>query len=58
MLTRTDLHEFVTCYHPANRHLRKPTWNEEKHSDGRWRAFTYNKLVARDKCSLEIFWLM
>ena len=31
-------------------------WSE-KNSDGRWRAYTYEELVARDKASLDIFWL-
>ena len=25
--------------------------------DGRWRAYEYNEMVARDKASLDIFWL-
>ena len=25
--------------------------------EGRWRAFTYEEIVARDKCSLDLFWL-
>jgi type I restriction enzyme M protein len=47
----------VKCYNPANRNQRKATWDEKKHPDGRWRAFTYDEIVARDKCSLDIFWL-
>jgi type I restriction enzyme M protein len=26
-------------------------------NDGRWRAYDYEDLVARDKVSLDIFWL-
>jgi type I restriction enzyme M protein len=26
-------------------------------SEGRWRAYTYDELIARDKASLDIFWL-
>ena len=55
-LKREDLDEFVKCYNPANRHDRKPTWSEKK-PDGRWRAYAYDELVARDKASLDIFWL-
>src|SRR5437899_7974022 len=55
-LKREDLDEFVTCYNPANRHERKPTWSEKK-PDGRWRAYDYEELVARDKASLDFFWL-
>ena len=52
-----EFHEFVECYHPENRHQRKPTWDEKKNPEGRWRGFTYEEIVARDKCSLDIFWL-
>ena len=55
-LQRKDLDEFVECYNPANRYERKPTWSEEE-TDGRWRAYDYDELVARDKASLDIFWL-
>jgi type I restriction enzyme M protein len=55
-LTRADLDEFVACYNPENRHDRRETWSEEN-PDGRWRAFDYEELIARDKASLDIFWL-
>jgi type I restriction enzyme M protein len=55
-LKREDLGEFVKCYNPANRHTRKATWSDKK-PDGRWRAYDYDELVARDKASLDIFWL-
>src|SRR5437870_2944698 len=56
-MTRVDLDDFVKCYHPENRNQRTATWNEKKNPEGRWRAFTYEELAARDKCSLDIFWL-
>src|SRR5688572_30530569 len=56
-MVRADLDEFVECYHPENRHQRKPTWDEKKHPEGRWRAFSYEEIAAREKCSLDIFWL-
>src|SRR5262249_19480324 len=56
-MTRADLDEFVTCYHPENRNQRKPAWDKKKNPEGRWRMFTYEELSARDKCSLDIFWL-
>ena len=40
----------------GNRHTRKSTWSDKK-SDGRWRAYDYDELIARDKASLDIFWL-
>jgi type I restriction enzyme M protein len=56
-LARSDLDEFVECYHPENRNQRKPTWSEKKNPEGRWRVFDYDELLARDKCSLDILWL-
>lgn len=51
-----DLKDFITCYHPANRHKRTPNWSAEN-PDGRWRKFTYDEIIARDKTSLDITWL-
>jgi type I restriction enzyme M protein len=48
-LKREDLQDFIDCYHPANRHKRKET--------ERFKYFDYKTLVARDKASLDIFWL-
>src|SRR5437762_3223692 len=56
-LKREDLEDFVANYHAENRHVRKETWEEKKNPEGRWRVFTYEEIVARDKCSLDIFWL-
>ena len=55
-LTRTDLDEFVKCYNPANRHERRATWSEAT-PDGRWRSYSYDEIMARDKANLDIFWL-
>jgi type I restriction enzyme M protein len=55
-LERPDLDEFVACYRPGNRHQRAPTWSSENPS-GRWREFSYDELVQRDKVNLDIFWL-
>lgn len=55
-LTRADLDEFVQCYQADNRYKRLARWSEEN-PEGRWRSFTYDELAARDKLSLDIFWL-
>jgi len=55
-LTRADLDEFVACFNATNRHERTPTWSEEN-PDGRWRVYTYDALIARDKVNLDIVWL-
>lgn len=52
-----DLKEFISLYNPENRHARKETWCVETNPEGRWRKFTYQELIARDKTSLDIFWL-
>lgn len=52
-----DLQEFITCYNPLNRHQRKEDWNEATNPEGRWRKFSYEQIIARDKTSLDIFWL-
>lgn len=52
-----DLKEFIDCYSPLDRHKRKELWNEQKNPEGRWRKFSYEHIVARDKTSLDIFWL-
>jgi type I restriction enzyme M protein len=44
-----DLQDFIKCYNPENRHNRKET--------ERFRAFSYDELMQRDKASLDIFWL-
>jgi len=48
-LKRSDLDDFVDCYNPKNRHERKPA--------DRFRSFTYEELLKRDKLNLDIFWL-
>ena len=52
-----DLVDFVDCYNPLNRHKRKETWDADKNPEGRWRKFTREQIVTRDKTSLDIFWL-
>ena len=48
-LKRADLDDFVACYNPKNRHNRKET--------ERFKSFTYDDLLKRDKVNLDIFWL-
>ncbi len=44
-----DLKDFVKCYNPPNRYDRQET--------ERFKAFTYEEIMKRDKVSLDIFWL-
>jgi type I restriction enzyme M protein len=71
-LRRSDLAEFESLYAPSggggegggsggrgrdgSRAGRQATWSEAN-PEGRWRAYDYAELVARDKCSLDLFWL-
>jgi len=55
-LRRENLDEFVKCYNPENRYKRKPTWSESN-PNGRWRQYTYEELIKRDKANLDITWL-
>jgi type I restriction enzyme M protein len=48
-LTYENLKDFVHCYNPENRHSRKET--------ERFKSFTYDELLKRDKVNLDIFWL-
>ena len=48
-LKRGDLDDFVACYRPSKR-------LERKESE-RFKSFTYDELVKRDKVNLDIFWL-
>ena len=52
----SDLEDFIRCYRPENRHRRSETWSE-KNPDGRWRKFGIDEILARDKTSLDIFWI-
>ena len=51
------LSDFIDCYNPHNRHERRATWREKEALEGRWRSYSYEELTARDKTSLDIFWL-
>ena len=55
-MQKANLQDFINCYSPQNRAQRQPTWSETN-PEGRWRKFTYDELISRDKTSLDIFWL-
>lgn len=44
-----DLKDFISCYNADNRHERKET--------ERFKVFSYDELIQRDKVNLDIFWL-
>lgn len=51
-----DLKDFIDCYQPGNIHKRKEVFSDSN-PEGRWRKFTYDEIIARDKTSLDISWL-
>ncbi len=57
LLRFDDFAEFINCYNPENRHNRNELWIESSNLEGRWRKFNYEQIVARDKTSIDIFWL-
>lgn len=52
----SDLEEFIKLYNPSSINKREETWSEDN-EEGRWRKYTYEDIIARDKTSLDIFWL-
>jgi len=48
-LKEDDLKDFIKCYNSENRFEREET--------ERFKAFTYDEIIQRDKVSLDIFWL-
>ena len=56
-MRESDLQDFVDCYRPDDRHHRQETYHAESNPDGRWRMFTYDEVLGRDKTSLDITWI-
>ena len=55
-MSDADLRDFVSCYNPVSRHKRRETYSK-KNPDGRWRKFSVDEILKRDKTSLDIFWI-
>jgi type I restriction enzyme M protein len=51
-LALSDFDEFIECYKAEDRSKRRESKKLE-----RWKSFTYDELIARDKTNLDIFWL-
>jgi type I restriction enzyme M protein len=58
-LKKSDFDEFIKLYKPDDIKKRKATFVEGKESkgEGRWRSYSYDEIIARDKTNLDIFWL-
>ena len=55
-MTDGDLYDFICCYNPENRYKRTETYSKEN-PEGRFRRFTVEEILERDKTSLDIFWI-
>ncbi len=57
MAVETSNTSSITCYHLGNIYKRQETYHPETNPEGRWRRFTYDEIIARDKTSLDITWI-
>lgn len=55
-LKESHFDEFVECYHAEDISARQETWSEEN-PNGRWRRYSYDDILERDKTSLDISWI-
>ncbi len=60
LLHECDVHTLLRLptgiFIPGAINQRQPTWSEQT-PDGRWRCYELEDLLARDKISLDLFWL-
>jgi type I restriction enzyme M protein len=52
----SHLQDFIGVYASENIAKRKETWSETN-DEGRWRKYSFDEIIARDKTNLDIFWL-
>lgn len=55
-MTEADLEDFIKCYNQENRYDRTETWSETN-PEGRFRKYSFDEIMKRDKLSLDIFWI-
>ena len=56
-LQRHHLDDFVQCYNAENIAGRVETFDAETNPNGRWRKFSIDEILKRDKTSLDITWI-
>ena len=56
-MQRSHLDDFVKCYNPDNTSARKETYDAETNLNGRWRKYSVDEILKRDKTSLDITWI-
>ncbi|WP_195280941.1 type I restriction-modification system subunit M [Parabacteroides johnsonii] len=56
-MERHHLDDFVACYKVGDTQHRTETYNETDNPNGRWRKYSVDELLTRDKTSLDITWI-
>ena len=56
-LKLSDLQDFIHCYNPSNLHQRQENYHPDTNPEARWRKFSYEEIINRDKTSLDITWI-
>lgn len=56
-MQRSHLDDFVKCYNPDNISAREETYDAETNPNGRWRKYSVDEILKRDKTSLDITWI-
>lgn len=56
-LERHHLDDFVTCYNAGNLEGRKESYDAVNNPQGRWRKYSVDDILTRDKTSLDITWI-
>lgn len=51
-----NLKKFVDCYKATNREQTIETWSE-LNPNGRFKKYTYDELILRDKLNFDVFWI-
>lgn len=56
-MQRTDLEDFVRCYHKEDITQRQETYNAETNPNGRWRKYSAQEFLNTDKIGMDITWI-
>ena len=56
-MQRHHLDDFVSCYHAEDINARVETYHAETSPNGRWRKYTCDEVITRDKTSLDVSWI-
>lgn len=57
VMQRHHLDNFVACYNAHDINARKETYDAESNPNGRWRRYSVEEILERDKTSLDITWI-